>query len=56
MGELTSPLPSWFILCLFPLGPVGGRNMATQEEGHSRTGSAPHTHTHGGPVRPSPFN
>ena len=29
-----------------PLGPVGGRDMATQEEGHSRTGSAPHTHTH----------
>ena len=44
IGELTSPLLSWFILYLFSLGPVGGRDMATQEEGHRRAGSAPHIH------------
>ena len=52
-GPSTSPVPSWFILYLFPLGSVGGRDMATQEEGHGRAGSAPHIHV--GPARPSPL-
>ena len=51
--NLATPLLSWFILYLFLLGPVGGRDMATQEEGHRLAGPAPHTHV--GPVRPSPL-